>query len=605
MRCDLAEELVSSAIDAPLSDDEAGTLLEHQQSCGACRAFAEQMAVVRQRLRIQPVDDVPDVTGAVRDRLAAHQHRQRLTAIATTDWLRVAAVFIAAFLVAAVVVGQLAPAPVLAENLGERILAAQSDVSAMSADVRVVERGWHPAVPERTYSGTLNYQNPESLRLRLDDRTAYPSPAWPPNNTEWFVDEDTASSTGLRPCPTTMQPSCSGSGARAQAWHGRAPFDADVPAPLDIVVPVASFALTTPAGGLGIRTIDGVDALGVRVTAAQAAPLLDGILRVGNWREIHHADIAEVWLETSSLTPVLIELLPAHTPERRLWAATRHLTDPSGEWFLRIALRNVRLNHESEPFRRPAPPSDGTADAGFVADPAFAGTVRPAWLPEGATQHRSGRRGDVAIASWTDGRAWLRIESTRSWQGNRLFGAIGEIVRPIQLGAGTGYTDATGTAIAIHAAGFDVAVRGSYDADTMQRIAASIPAVGRVVPAGWVESDATTVAQAADVIPGLLMPHGLEGFVEPAVRVVRTRVAMRYVGAGARGFILTQAPGGVLSPPFDADVVGVVVRGHQGRFTSSRGVLEWVEDGRVVALESDSLGLSELVTIADALRPQQ
>lgn len=605
MRCDLAEALVSAAIDAPLSDHEAAALLRHQQSCAACRAFAERMAVVRQRLRVQPVDDIPDVTGGVRARLESQQQRRGVRTNATTTWLRVAAVFIAAFLISGLAVTQLAPAPVLAENLGARVLTAQLDVTAMSADVRIVERGWHPAVPEREYAGALHYQAPESLRVRLQDRTRYPSQSWLPNTTDWFVADDVASSTGLRRCPTALQPSCSASGPRTQAWQGRAPFDVDVPAPLDIVVPVVTFAHAGRGGHLGIRTIGGVDALGVRMTAAQATPLLDGILRVGNWREIHHADIADVWLDAMSLTPVAIEVRPAQTTERRLWSAARRLHDPAEQVFLHIELRNVRLNEEAEPPRHPAPPTNAAADAGFVTAPRPRGLLMPAWLPEGTSRHRVGRRGDVAVSSWTNGRAWLRIDSTSSWEGRRLFGAIGEIVRPVQLGSGTAYTDATGNAISIHAAGIDLVVRGSYDADTMLRIAGSIPVSGRVVPAGWVESAAATLAQAEEIDPALLVPEGLEGFVHPAVRVVRRGVTMRYVGAGARAFLLTQAPGAALSPPFDADVVGVVVRGQQGRFTPSRGVLEWVESGRVVALESDSLGLTELLAIAETLRTRR
>jgi hypothetical protein len=601
--CDVAEQLVSAALDDALSEPQAEALAQHQQSCASCRAFGAELIALRQRLRVEPVEYVPDVTAAVRTRLGSDGGRpaegRRSSAL-----LRVAAVFVAAFLTSAVVVSQLAPTPVLAENLGERVVAAQHAVTAMSADLEVIERGWHPDVPERRYTGTLRYRAPESMRVHLEDRTTYPSSRWLPNTTDSSVDNDMAWLRGLRPCPTTLQPSCSASGPHAQVWHNRAPFDEDVPAPLDLVVPAASFARTGPVGELGIRTIDGVDALGIRVTAAQAAPLLDGVLRVGNWREMHHSDVADVWLEATSLTPVAVEVRPADTAERRRWAAARGLSDAPDQPFLHVALRNVLLNEEVEVPQQPAPPAAAITDAGFVED-VIPDAVAPGWLPDGAVPHRAGRLGNVAVSTWTDGRAWVRVESTRSWHGGLLFGDIGDVVRQVDLGGTTAYTDPAGTVVGLHDAGVDVAVRGTYDANTLLLIAASIPVAGRPVPPDWSEATASTLQEAARLLPGLLVAQGVEGFAQPAVRADETAATISYVGAGRRAFRLHQTVGEVLSPPLDDDVLGVVVRGRDGRFTPSRGVLEWVESGTVVSLQSDSLGLEELVAIAELLRPNR
>lgn len=48
----------------------------------------------------------------------------------------------------------------------------------------------------------------------------------------------------------------------------------------------------------------------------------------------------------------------------------------------------------------------------------------------------------------------------------------------------------------------------------------------------------------------------------------------------------------------------VEVRGRIGRASLTRGVLEWVEDGRLVRLSSDTLSLGKLHPIAQELESQ-
>ena len=606
MRCDDAQPLISSSLDEELSPAQADALAAHQESCGSCRDFAGGLVALRQRLRVQPLGQVPDVTAGVRARLEGAAPRTGFQDRgALRDLLRVAAVFVAGFVVSALVVAQLAPAPVLAADLGERVLIAQTQVHALSAEVSVVERNWHPDVPERTYTGRLRYRAPESLRLQLEDHTTYPSADWLPNDVDRYVDDDVAASTGLRPCPSALQPSCSAWGARTHRWRGRAPFADAVRTPLDIVVPATSFALTGPVRDLGRRTIDGKAAFGVAVSAAQARPLLDAVLATGNWREVHHADVTHVWLEERSLTPLAVEVRPAQGDERRVWAAARGLADRAGEPFLTITFEDVRSNEAADDVE--VPPQDvaaPTTDAGFVDMPGQRSQVTPSWLPEDVTEHRAGRDGDVMVTSWSDGRAWLRIQSTPSWRGPRLFGDLGAIVRPVPLGDGTAYVGGGGSTIGLHLPELDIAIDGTFDEATLLRVAGSLGIAGEAVPAGWREGTATTVAEAAREVPGLLVARNVPGFAEPAVHVDSAAVVSSYVGAGSRGFVLAQRPGEVLPPPFDADVLGVTVRGERGRFTPARGALEWVEDGRVLTLESTSLGLRELLGIAQQLGVQ-
>jgi hypothetical protein len=64
---------------------------------------------------------------------------------------------------------------------------------------------------------------------------------------------------------------------------------------------------------------------------------------------------------------------------------------------------------------------------------------------------------------------------------------------------------------------------------------------------------------------------------------------------------LIQAAEDSLTPPLEADVRGVEVRGINARYSPSRGVLEWVEGELAVTLQSETLALEELVVIADSL----
>jgi hypothetical protein len=73
------------------------------------------------------------------------------------------------------------------------------------------------------------------------------------------------------------------------------------------------------------------------------------------------------------------------------------------------------------------------------------------------------------------------------------------------------------------------------------------------------------------------------------------------VGPGDRAFSLTRSDTPNLAPPSGDDSMGVDVRGTAGRYSVSRGELEWTEGGASYSLQSPSVPLSELLSIADAL----
>ena len=234
----------------------------------------------------------------------------------------------------------------------------------------------------------------------------------------------------------------------------------------------------------------------------------------------------------------------------------------------------------------------------------------PAWLPAGFRPYRTGMAGGAPrrrrwpCATWTDGRAWVKVRATRNWPGGRLFGDLGELVRPAGLGAGVAYWSEDGTRVAVHGQGLDLLVTGSVGEADLARVAASLPVAGRPVPAGWAEAATSTLPEAVAADPGLRRPRDLRGFAPPAVRVDGRTVTLAYAGPGSRGFLLVQAPGDRLAPPLDDDPAGVRVRGTDGRWSPGRGELEWVEGHRTLTLRSTTLPLEELLAIAASLEPR-
>jgi hypothetical protein len=602
---------LSAAADGELAPGRAGPLDAHLATCPSCTRFQDRLARWRRQLRFEPVRAVPDLAPRV---MAALRAAPPDTAPARRRLLPVAAAFLCGAVVGATYIGlgRGGPGQVAMAELPARVVAAQQSLASLSADVSLVERGWHPSVPERRFSGRLGYRAPEHLALRLVDRTAYPSGAWVPADVDLVVTGERWWTRGPRACPVEAQPGCVPRAPQVRVVERREPFADATPVPLDLVTPVRSF---TPAGawaGLGIRRVAGRDALGVAATVAQVAPLLSGLAPTGSLRALHPSDRVELWLDETAMVPLALRATAAPGDDRQTWALARGHRDRPGQAVLELTLSRVSLNRPLEASAFPAPPAGARAeDAGF-RDRGLGGAgvavPQPAWLPAGFRPYRAGVAGgrpgpEVAVRTWTDGRAWVKVRASEDWPGERLFGDLGELVRPAGLGAGVAYWSEDGTRVAVHGAAVDLLVTGSLRGDDLARVAASLPVAGRPVPAGWAEAATSTLPEAAAAVPGLVGPRGLSGFAPPAVRVEGRVVTLAYAGPGTRGFLLVQAPGDRLAPPLDDDPVGVEVRGADGRWSPRRGELEWVEQGRTLALRSATLPLEELVAIAASLEP--
>lgn len=594
MRCEFAREQVSAAFDGEVMLRDA--VEEHVASCGACVAWRDQIGALRRELRFAAVDEGPDVAPAVLERLSASRR--------PAPWAGVAAAFVAAVMAGAAFVGLRpdAPASVAAADVPDLVLEAQHLVERFSADLTVIEHGWHPQVPVREFSGRLTFSAPESLTVVLDDETDYPSPEWLPHDVVVAVTPERWWGRGQVGCPQSAQPGCAAP-PRARLIQGREPFERRDPAPLDLVVPVGSFRHADAPAGLGSRRLYDREAVGMAVDVAQVDPLLDGLRQVGDWRGLHPTDRVELWLDAAALVPLELTVRAARGDDRSLWAARNGYTEDAGDLLLEVRFGDMEINGPPA-GPPPDPPEDASVrDAGFRTGDT--GSITVGWLPEGMELYRTGQvtttDGPVVdVAAWTDGRAWVKIRATSDWRADRLFGGLGGAVRPLMLGdGGTGYAGEDGS-IALHTEDLDVVVTGSVDAAVLEQVAAGLPIVGQPMPPGWRDAAPASVAEAARAHEGLVVAD-VDGFDEPAVRLREDAADLVYVGPGSRRFVLSQSAGSALAPPLEPDVRGIAVRGTSGRYTPSLGELEWVEGGRVVSLRSDTLALGELLGVAEGL----
>ena len=663
-----ARERLSLELDGELDAALASELQVHLARCADCAHHRDALVALRRDLRDEDVT-APDVRAGVLAAIAASTRGAHPEAGPTTvaepgpaltslsvfghhvedpvrpdgervavvverggwtrgrRWLPVAACLAIGLIIGSVLVGGFrSPSNPAAAQVPERIAAAQFAVTSMSARLEVTERGWHASVPTRSYAGTIDYQAPDDLALHLEDTTSYPSAAWVPNDVDLVRTGDQWWAQGPRDCASAAQPGCTSPEPRLQVIDNLGPFADGAPVPLDLVVPVRSFLRSPEPPALGSRTIDGREAVGVEVSAAQVAPLLDGLRPAGNLRQFFPTDVVALWLDAASWSPLRIEVRASADPDRRTWAVDHGYVDQPGDEVLTVVVRDLAINEgievtpvewgpEVQPMngvRRDAgfvPIVDGATASGSVPPGLIGVELDPAALPAGLAPWTTGTFGlgtahETVVQTWFGGSGWLKVASTTGWDGTSLFGDLGSPVRRTTAPDGSvRYSNLDGTRHAIHAGGVDVVVTGSLDDETLATVVAGLDVRGIPVPEDWSDAATETIESATDLLPGLLVPGADAAFDEAAVRADGNVVTQAYAGAGSRGFVVVEAPGERLAPPLDMAVAGVVVRGVDGRFSASRGELEWVEGDRIHRLTSSTLSRAELLRVAEAMIP--
>ena len=220
------------------------------------------------------------------------------------------------------------------------------------AKVLVTERGWHPQVPVRTYSGTLEYVAPESLEVSLADTTEYPSKAWHRNDVTIVVDRDREWRSGPAACPASpsrraRRPSHASSvprpGSPSPTPHPRHSTSSSRSAASPGVddrsrSASASSTGTTPSGSRSPsprshRSSTGSSGVGTGGSSTRPIGSGSGSIDAG-------------------LVPLQLEVFAATSRARERWAARRGYTDDPGTPVLEVRLHRVRAT-----ARGPRPPA--------------------------------------------------------------------------------------------------------------------------------------------------------------------------------------------------------------------------------------------------------
>lgn len=579
--CDLIQLELSVAHDEHGSLDSS--VRAHLSECDDCAGFARLIGDLDEVLARDRFHLTPDIVTPVMERVGPQR-----------QWWFAAAVAIIGLTVGAVIGGLGARLDtVQARDLAGLFHEASPALEGFEADVIVVERGVHPEVPERIYSGRLAYSAPESLELRLLDTTRYPTPEWVPNDVSITIEDDALVTSAPNSCPVAALPNCLRP-AVSVALEGRIPFG-DGPTTAHGLIGTNS---GTPAWAgveiVGAPTLADRPTIQVRTTVA-AVDMIESLTALGAWRELHPTDAALVWLDEETLVPLRIEVSPAGSPERELWELRRDYRDTTdSEPILIVELSNFSTEPRAISIELP----EDVRSAGFVE--ASVPEVTPV-LPEGFTAHRSGRwtlpdGGDVLVSTWSDGRSWLMVQTTSDWTDPRLFGISTAFARRIDLGGGVGYLDPLGRSIALHTGEIDVLISGSVSQQALIEAAGSLGIEGEPLPPDW--EQASTI-QAGELPSRALVPTA-EGWLTLS-RVGVDRVTTLMVGSGASTVMIRQVTGERLEPPEGPDSIVVDVRATSARFDPGSSVLEWVENSMIVSLQGNGVGLEDLVDIAEKM----
>lgn len=584
LTCDRAMEEFSVAHDERRAPES--WVADHMRDCPECSEFATQIGSLEAALASGRYDLAPDVAPAV---VAAISQPRR-------EWWSVAAVALVG-LVAGTLVGLASTRTDVgqAQDLSELFHTAGTDLDGLMADIVVVERGVHEEVPERVYAGTLDYVAPEQLVISLVDTTEYPDASWIPNDVRLaFSDGDVVSTSG-NACPVPAMPECLVV-PMTTALLDQPPFGDGVQIPLEMVGPGRSLGLPSGVEVVGTTELDGFPAIQLRSTVA-AVELIGAITERGAWRDLHPTDPVIMWLDEATMAPRRIEVFTADTPERELWQLRRGYEDEPGgaDPIFIVELSNLVSQPGAIELEVPGEaPSLGFADTET--------TVPEPTLPVGFEPHRAGRRplpdGEpVEVASWSDGRSWLMVETTRGWTEPSLFGLSSPFVEQIDLREGSvGYLSPAGNAVAIHGEASEVLVTGSVRRETLLEAAASLDVTGQEVPGSWLEASTVPISDLPD---GTLVPE-VEGW-SILGRVGPDGTTLLLSSGGARSVLVTQGEGTRLDPPTGPDFSEVEVRGVEGRHDLPSSTLEWVEDGQILRMRSETVSIDELLDLANAM----
>ena len=630
MRHDAWERELSALLDGEAQGQE--DLRDHVESCSRCRAFEARARRVRELVRLEPAGPVPDLVPRIMEEVRRQGSPRRAIAPA---WMGHAAAFVAGAVAAALLAGGLpvlrgGPEAALATEIPRRVVAAAAEVTSYRATFQVVERNFHPRVPRRGFEARVVFAAPERFQARIADTTPYPSGSWPRNDLTLAVDRDRWLLRQPLTCPREALPACSLDGVQFRAVEGREPFDADAPLPTDIVMPVRTLSGTERVRVVGETTTLGRSAVVIELAYRDATPLFEYLHAGGSWRPLYPHDRVLVTLDRETWFPLAYEVHPIGGIERDRWALRNGLpVERPGRPILEVRARSFRAGPVEIPQIPPMPAEDeGFRDRPIASLAAAAGwdPLLPAEL-RGLAPYRAGTytggTSDEILLSFTRGLTWLKLRETRSWDEPAPYGDVGELAQPVTLGGGgVGYyepaTSELGRRLSIHARGVDVYLESNLPRPELLSVAASLPIRALRMPDRWLSlrlpggeiQERVTIEEAVEGAPFVLIPGTLPDGYRPSAAFAlgsadRREVTMYFRRPGSEldglGIRLHQAAGVGLPPPTDPGALAVRVGVVTGRYSPSRGELEWIEGGVYRSLSGTALDLGGLLAAARSL----
>jgi hypothetical protein len=612
--CDSIRIDISARLDGEVGAATNRLIDDHLAECASCRGYERSIGSVRRAVRAQPAESVPDLSGEI---MAVVREAAPGPAREWAMRLRFAA--LGATAAALLLLGtsipwtDRPPATASASEIVRRVQAAAVQLESYRARFAISERGWHPEVPERNFRATLEFAAPESLLLRIRDRTLYPGRDWPRNNMELVANGERWRIAEPATCPVRALPGCAPAGDRIRrSVINRQPFDGTTPLPTDVIVPLETIAAAHGLEVISEEEIAGRRAHRVALPYRQAVPLVDALTLGGSWRELHPSDRVEIWIDAETWFPLRFRVVASGSRDRRAWARAGGYDDAPGDTLFEVTALSFAARGE--------PPSR-IARAGVVRDGGFerlpfstARSFAPAYTAN-LDPHVAGKsEGDLSIATYAAGITWLKVVA-----GPPVADPASPAEEVRLQGGGTAYYEPADEhakrRVILFGDRRKITLESNLSRSELLRVASSLPVEGRLLPER-IEGPAGAVVRrihprtAFDLAgfdaprflpPGYRAASALEsrspdGTVTLTVRY--THGEAEYDGFGIR---ITQSRPARLLPPSSEQLERMMIGDVTGRWSSERGVLEWIDRGIYRAVAAPSFGARAALRIAEGM----
>lgn len=628
LKCSQARVDLSARLDDELDEASNLALDAHLEQCAACRAEEAALRSARRAVRIQPVGDVPDLTRRIMNAVS----EDGTTLRNRSEWaLRFKIGTVAAAISALVLAGASLPLSpergdvASASEIAQAVSAAARALDGYRASYDVVERGWHPQVPERRFSAELWFEAPERLRMLISDFTSYPEGHWPRNDVElvanarkWSIEEPTewqCPLASLRPCALREQ-----TPSESRTIVARQPFDGASHLLTDLIVPLETLVSSEDFSVVGPDVVAGRATYELDLTYADAIPLVDALQPGGSWRPFHPSDRVRLWIDSSTWFPLKFEVVAARGDDRAVWAEQQGVADRGGQTVLAVTAASFSTAASFPRTTFEVPTRGLVKSAGFDAR----GAVGP-WAPRpryvaGLDPYRSGRAetGQV-VTAYSRGMTWLKVTSQRLHPPEPFFAPAAE---RIELPGGRGFayyepaSVSLGRRVDVYGERVQVHLESNLPRAELIKVAGSLGVEGRDAPARVTGGTGSGVLRLEDEDPyarvsfarsPAYVPAGYElaGATLARSRDGRSTLTTYYRGRESdyseSGLRLTQARVVRRLTPSSRDFLGVSFGDTDARWAPDAGQLEWIEGGTYRSVTVPFADLATAVAVARSL----